>query len=91
MSNEARFSPYQPPDARSIGRPQHSGAGSTDERVRGSRRMGEMRALIEAVSGTVKADEQVGAWSETHTGILPERQPILRRSPRLVVMHPSDR
>lgn len=54
-------------------------------------RMGEMRALIEAVSGTVKADEQVGAWSETHTGILPERQPILRRSPRLVVTHPSDR
>ena len=28
-------------------------------------RMGEMRALIEAVSGTVKADEQVGAWSLT--------------------------
>ena len=53
--------------------------------------MGEMRALIEAASGTVKTDEQVGAWSETHTGILPERQPILRRSPRLVVMHPSDR
>ena len=25
----------------------------------------EMRALIEAVSGTVKADEQVGAWSLT--------------------------
>ena len=65
MSNEARFSPYQPPDARSIGRPQHSGAGSTDERVRGSRRMGEMRALIEAASGSVETDEQVGAWSLT--------------------------
>lgn len=27
--------------------------------------MGEMRALIEAASGTVKTDEQVGAWSLT--------------------------
>ena len=54
-------------------------------------RMGEMRALIEAVSGTVKTDEQVGAWSQPHTGILPEPHPILRRGPRLVVMHPSDR
>ena len=53
--------------------------------------MGEMRALIEAVSGTVKTDEQVGAWSQPHTGILPEPHPILRRSPRLVIMHPSDR
>ena len=54
-------------------------------------RMGEMRALIEAVSGTVKTDEQVGAWSQPHTGILPEPHPILRRGPRLVVMHPSAR
>ena len=53
--------------------------------------MGEMRALIEAASGTVKTDEQVGAWSQPHTGILPELHPILRRGPRLVVMHPSDR
>ncbi len=53
--------------------------------------MGEMRALIEAVSGTVKTDEQVSAWSQPHTGILPEAHPILRRGPRLVVMHPSDR
>lgn len=54
-------------------------------------RLGEMRALIEAASGTVKTDEQVSAWSQPHTGILPEPQPILRRGPRLVVMHPSDR
>jgi len=27
--------------------------------------MGEIRALIEAASGTVKTDEQVGAWSLT--------------------------
>ena len=27
--------------------------------------MGEMRVLIEAVSGTVKTDKQVGAWSLT--------------------------
>lgn len=53
--------------------------------------LGEMRALIEAASGTVKTDEQVGAWSQPHTGILPELHPILRRGPRLVVMHPSDR
>ena len=58
---------------------------------RGVSRLGEMRALIEAVSGTVKTDEQVGAWSQPHTGILPELHPILRRGPRLVVMHPSDR
>ena len=54
-------------------------------------RLGEMRALIEAVSGTVKTDKQVGAWSQPRTGILPEPHPILRRGPRLVVMHPSDR
>ena len=54
-------------------------------------RLGEMRALIEAVSGTVQTDEQVVAWSQPHTGILPEPHPILRRGPRLVVMHPSDR
>jgi len=54
-------------------------------------RLGEMRALIEAVSGTVKTDERVGAWLQPHTGILPEPHPILRRGPRLVVMHPSDR
>lgn len=28
-------------------------------------RMGEMRALIEAASGSVETDEQVGAWSLT--------------------------
>lgn len=27
--------------------------------------MGEMRALIEAASGSVETDEQVGAWSLT--------------------------
>lgn len=27
--------------------------------------MGEMRFLIEAVSGTVETDEQVGAWALT--------------------------
>lgn len=91
MSNEARFSPYQPPDARSICRPQHSGAGSTDERVRGSRRMGEMRALVEAVRGTVKTDKHVGARSQPYTGILPEAHPFPRKHPRLVVTHPSDR
>ena len=53
--------------------------------------MGKMHFLIEAVSGTVKTDEQVVAWSQPHTGILPEPHPILRRGPRLVVMHPSDR
>ena len=53
--------------------------------------MGEMCALIEAASGTVKTDEQVGAWLQPHTGILPEPDLILRRGPRLVVMHPSDR
>ena len=53
--------------------------------------MGEIRALIEAASGTVKTDEQVGAWSQPHTGILPEPHPILRRGPRLAVMHPADR
>ena len=58
---------------------------------RGVSRLGEMRALIEAASGTVKTDEQVGAWSQPHNGILPEAHPILRRCPRLVVMHPSDR
>ena len=58
---------------------------------RGVSRLGEMRALIEAVSGTVKTDEQVSAWSQPHTGILPEAHPILRRGPRLVVTHPSDR
>lgn len=58
---------------------------------RGVSRLGEMRALVEAVRGTVKTDEQVGAWSQPHTGILPEPHPILRRGPRLVVMHPSDR
>lgn len=91
MSNEARFSPYQPPDTRSIGRPQHSGAGSTGERVRGSRRMGEMRALVEAVRGTVKTDKHVGARSQPYTGILPEAHPVPRKHPRLVVTHPSDR
>ena len=91
MSNEARFSPYQPPDARSIGRPQHSGAGSTDERVRGSRRMGEMRALVEAVRGTVKTDKHVGARSHPYTGILPEAHPVPRKHPRLDVKHPTDR
>lgn len=54
-------------------------------------RLGEIWVLIEAVSGTVKTDEQVGAWSQPHTGILPEPHPILRKHPRLVVMHPSDR
>ena len=54
-------------------------------------RLGEIWVLIEAVSGTVKTDELVGAWSLPHTGILPEPHPILRRGPRLVVMHPSDR
>ena len=58
---------------------------------RGVSRLGEMRALIEAVRGTVKTDKHVGAWSQPHNGILPEPPPILRRGPRLVVMHPSDR
>lgn len=53
--------------------------------------MGEMRVLIEAVSGTVKTDEHVGAWSQPRTGILPELHPASRRHPRLVAMHPSDR
>ena len=53
--------------------------------------MGEMRALVEAVRGTVKTDKHVGARSQPYTGILPEAHPILRRGPRLVVMHPSDR
>lgn len=46
--------------------------------------MGEMCALIEAVSATVKTDEHVGAWSLT-------AHPTPRRRPRLVIMHPSDR
>ena len=33
--------------------------------VLGGRRMGEIRALIDSVSGSVEADEQVGAWSLT--------------------------
>ena len=53
--------------------------------------MGEMRVLIEAMSGTVKTDEQVGAWSQPRTGIPPEPYPAPRRHPRRVVMHPSDR
>ena len=53
--------------------------------------MGEMRALIEATSGTVKTDEQVGAWSQPHTWILLEAHPFQRKHPRLVVTHPSNR
>lgn len=53
--------------------------------------MGEMRALVEAVRGTVKTDKHVGAWSQPYTGILPEAHSASRRHPRLVVMHPSDR
>ena len=53
--------------------------------------MGEMHVRIEAVSGTVKTDEPVGAWSQPRTGILPELHPASRRHPRLVVMHPSNR
>ena len=53
--------------------------------------MGEMHVLVEAVRGTVKTDKHVGAWSQPRTGILPEPHLILRRVPRLVVMHPSDR
>lgn len=33
--------------------------------VLGGRRMGEIRALIDSVSGSVETDEQVGAWSLT--------------------------
>ena len=33
--------------------------------VLGGRRMGEIRALIDSVSGTVETDEQVGAWPLT--------------------------
>lgn len=53
--------------------------------------MGEMRALVEAVRGTVKTDKHVGAWSQPYTGILAELHPASRRHPRLVVMHPFDR
>jgi hypothetical protein len=53
--------------------------------------MGEMRALVEAVRGTVKTDKHVGAWSQPYIGVLPEAHPASRRHPRLVVMHPSDR
>ena len=53
--------------------------------------MGEMCALIEAVSGTVKTDKHVGARSQPYTGILPEAHPVPRKHPRLVIMHPSDR
>ena len=53
--------------------------------------MGEMRALVEAVRGTVKTDKHVGAWLQPRTGILPEAHPVPRKHPKLVVMHPSDR
>ena len=33
--------------------------------VLGGHRMGEIRALIDSVSGTAETDEQVGAWSLT--------------------------
>lgn len=44
-------------------------------------RMGEMRALIEAVSGTVKADEQVGAWSLTAHLDPPGSAPVPEETP----------
>ena len=53
--------------------------------------MGEMRALVEAVRGTVKTDKHVGARPQPYTGIPPEAHPVPRKHPRLVVTHPSDR
>lgn len=58
---------------------------------RGVSRLGEIRALVEAVRGTVKTDKHVGAWSQPHNGILPEAHPVPRKHPKLVVTHPSDR
>ena len=44
--------------------------------------MGEMHVLVEAVRGTVKTDKHVGAWSQPHTGILPELHPDSHRHPQ---------
>ena len=38
---------------------------TSEASVLGGRRMGEIRALIDSVSGSVETDEQVGAWSLT--------------------------
>ena len=43
--------------------------------------MGEMRALIEAASGTVKTDEQVGAWSLTAHLDPPGSAPVPKETP----------
>ena len=53
--------------------------------------MGEMRALVEAMRGTVKTDKHVGARPQPYTGIPPVAHPVPRKHPRLVVTHPSDR
>lgn len=49
--------------------------------VLGGRRMGEIRALIDSVSGSVETDEQVGAWSLTaHLGP-PGSAPVPEETP----------
>lgn len=43
--------------------------------------LGEMRALIEAVSGSVETDEQVGAWSLTAHPDPPGSAPVPEETP----------
>ena len=43
--------------------------------------MGEMRALIEAASGSVKTDEQVGTWSLTAHLDPPGSAPVPKETP----------
>ena len=49
--------------------------------VLGGRRMGEIRALIDSVSGTVETDEQVGAWSLTAHPDPPGSAPVPEETP----------
>lgn len=49
--------------------------------VLGGRRMGEIRALIDSVSGSVETDEQVGAWSLTAHLDPPGSAPVPEETP----------
>lgn len=49
--------------------------------VLGGRRMGEIRALIDSVSGSVETDEQVGAWSLTAHLDSPGSAPVPEETP----------
>ena len=49
--------------------------------VLGGRRMGEIRALIDSVSGSVETDEQVGTWSLTAHLDPPGSAPVPEETP----------